>query len=150
MEGWKRWLDRDTRPAAQFIRYGLVGVSATLIDLLLFSVLSLWVLPSVSLELGDEVRADRAKINYTIAFFVANVYTYAVNARFVFVPGRHRKSVEFGLFLLVSALSFGLGYWVIDYMITSHGARTFVAKLVSIVASVSINYACRRFLIFKT
>ncbi len=150
MIGWRRHLGRDTRPLAQFIRYGIVGVSATILDLIIFSVLSLWIYPSVDQELGNEVRAHRSTLNYTAAFFITTVYTYIINARFVFVPGRHSKVVEFGLFVAVSAVSFALGYFVIHYTITQHGTPTFVAKLASIVSSVLINYACRRFFIFKT
>jgi putative flippase GtrA len=150
MARWKRWLDRDTRPAAQFVRYGLVGASATILDLLIFSLLSLWVFPSIDRELGDALRAERSKINYSIAFFAATLYTYVINARFVFVPGRHHKFIEFALFLTVSGLSFALGFAVIDFLILRYSAPTLAAKLASIVVCVLINYACRRFLIFKT
>lgn len=145
-----RLLERDTRFWAQFIRYGMVGVSATALDLLIFTILSEWVHPSVDPSLGNELRAHKAGLNYTIAFFVANVYTYWVNARWVFVPGRHSKRVEFALFLGVSAISFGLGYLVLHHAISQYGTPTFTAKLASIVVSVLINYACRRFFVFKT
>lgn len=150
MIGWRRHLGRDTRPIAQFIRYGIVGASATILDLLIFTLLCLWVLPAVDHELGDEVRARRSTINNTAAFLIATIYTYLINSRFIFVPGRHPRLVEFSLFVAASMVSLALGLVIIHYLITYHSTPTFAAKLASVAAGVMINYGCRRFFVFKT
>ncbi|MFT4639541.1 MAG: putative flippase GtrA [Verrucomicrobiales bacterium] len=147
---WKSLQERDTRPFAQIIRYGIVGLSATLLHVSIFSIFSLWINPAIDPELGNEVRAHRSTINTTIAFLISNVYTYLINSRYVFVPGRHSRMVEFGLFLAVSALSFGLGVWINRFLIATHGVPTFPAQGAFIVTSALINYVCRRFIVFKT
>ena len=150
MINWARLRQRDTRPLFQIIRYGIVGVSATLIDFTIFAILSQWVLPAIDSELGNQVRADRSTINSAIAFFIANIYTYVINQKYVFVPGRHRPLVEFLIFVGVSALSLLLGLWVMRYLINVYSVPTYPAKGVAIAVSILINYVCRRFLVFKT
>ena len=150
MIDWKRLRERDTRPFYQILRYGLVGLSATLIDLLIFAGLSHLILPAIAHDLGDSVRADRSTINSAIAFFIANLYTYVINQKYVFVPGRHRPGVEFIIFVTVSAVSLLLGLWVMRRLINGYSADTYSAKLVAIGVSILINYVCRRFLVFKT
>ena len=150
MIDWARLRERDTRPFFQIIRYGIVGVSATLIDLAIFAILSQWVLPAIDSELGNQVRADRSTVNSAIAFFIANIYTYVINQKYVFVPGRHRPLVEFLIFVGVSALSLLLGLWVMRYLINVYSVPTYPAKGVAIAVSILINYVCRRFLVFKT
>ena len=145
-----RLRDRDTRPHVQFIRYGIVGASATLLDLVIFSVLSLWVFPAVDFELGDDVRVHRSTINTGMAFLVANIYTYIINVKFVFLPGRHPRGLESAIFLAVSVVSFGIGLWVMRTLIATFSVATIVAKLAGLGPPVVINYACRRFIIFKT
>ena len=150
MIDWARLRHRDTRPVFQIIRYGIVGVSATLIDVAIFAILSQWVLPAVDSELGNQVRADRSTINSAIAFFVANIYTYIINYKYVFVPGRHRPLLEFLIFVGVSALSLLLGLWVMRHLINAHSVPTYPAKGVAIAVSILFNYVCRRYLVFKT
>ena len=150
MIDWARIRNRDTRPFFQIIRYGVVGVSATLIDVAIFAGLSQWVWPAIDQELGNQLRADRSTINSAIAFFIANIYTYIINHKFVFVPGRHRPSVEFFIFVGVSALSLLLGLWAMRYLINVYSVPTYSAKGVAIAVSILINYVCRRFLVFKT
>lgn len=147
---WARLRERDTRPIFQIIRYGIVGVSATLLDIAIFAALSQWVLPAIDSDLGDSVRADRSTVNSAIAFFIANVYTYFVNKHCVFVPGRYRPAIEFAIFVGVSAISLLLGLWVMRYLINEHAMATYPAKGVAIAVSILINYVCRRFLVFKT
>ncbi len=148
---WIEFLKRkDTRPWVQFIRYGVVGASATVVHLIVFSILSLWVLPAIDQGMGDSVRATRSTVNTTIAFLVSNSYCYWLNRRLVFVPGRHSARKEFLLFFLVSGLSFGMGGVVNQVLIGRYGVPTYAAQGAYIATSVMINYVCRRLFVFKS
>ncbi len=149
MQPSSNWRARDTRPLAQFIRYGIVGASATVLHLVILTALSKWVYPSIDPDLADEVRANRTSINTVIAFFIANIYTYIINVRYVFVPGRHHRAVELIAFLSVSALSLGLQILIIQVLIRGFGAPTWPATFVAIGLTAVVNYLSRRFLVFK-
>ena len=142
--------DKSTRPLVQFIRYGIVGASATVVHLIVFNLVSYFVLPAIDENLGDQVRSQRGMINNTIAFLVSNTYCYLLNAKFIFLPGRHSKWVEFGLFFAVSGISFVVGTGLFGFLIRQFGVATNLAQVAYILASVSLNYVCRRFIVFKS
>lgn len=159
--GLKRFLSRDAGPLAQFVKYVLAGGVATVTHVAVFFLCGRRLLPCLTPEdvvvrlLGLEVppaaaaRARNAAICNVIGFVVANTICYLLNRRFIFVPGRHRRSVEFLLFFAVSATSILLGTAVQSWLIAAHGVQTTPAFGANLAASLAINYLARRFVIFK-
>jgi len=67
----------------------------------------------------------------------------------VFRRGRHAWPVEIGLFYLVSGVAGGIGTLTMKLLITAAGLTTTIAFSANVVSSLLINYAMRRFVIFK-
>jgi putative flippase GtrA len=158
----QQFLRREAHPAVQFIKYGLAGGIATVVDLGITYLLSWRMIPALTsddlvvrllhlniIPVEEAVRARNYVFCRGISFFFANFAAYVINVLWVFEPGRHSRLKEISLFYIVSAISFvvgaGLGAGLIHYF-----SWTFTnALLVNAVASVMINYVCRKFIIFK-
>lgn len=88
-------------------------------------------------------------VDKTLAFLVSNFTAYVTNVRWVFQSGRHSRRKELGLFYAVSGVSYlvGMGMaWLLIDRFSLPSSLTYGALLV---ASVMINFVCRKFLIFK-
>ena len=146
----------------QFIKYAICGGVATGVDMLVFYSLSWLVLPALRdndpvvrllrlrvRPVDERVRARRFVINTVATFMVSNLAAYLLNIHWVFEPGRHPWYIEIGLFYAVSgisvALGTGLGWAMIRWLHFSTTA-SYAGKLV---ASLMINYVCRKFVIFR-
>ena len=159
---WKTFCSTDAHPLVQFIKYGIAGGIATVVQTIIFFTLSMTVLPAskpdeflvklfgVTLpEIENAVRARNFICANGIGFIFSNFTAYVCNVLWVFKPGRHSRAKEIGLFYLVSSIAFVpsvlLGAGVIDRF-GLQGEYTF---LIMVLMSVMVNYACRKFLIFK-
>ena len=88
-------------------------------------------------------------LDNVICFFFSNLTAYILNVRWVFKPGRHNRVVEVLLFYAVSALSALIGTPLMGLLIRYLGLMTTLAFGVNIVVAVMVNYALRKFVIFK-
>ena len=140
---------KETHVFLQFVKYGLCGGVSLVVHTVLFALLSHWLYPAVDLSLGDNVRAHRATVNNGIAFLFSNTVAYYLNVKWVFVRGRHRPWKEFALFTGVSAISFVVGIVLVPVLIRGYGVHTWVAQGAFVGTSVLINFACRKFLVFR-
>ncbi|MFT5123038.1 MAG: putative flippase GtrA [Kiritimatiellia bacterium] len=139
-------MSHDAHPFVQFVKYGVAGVLATATFAGVFALVTTYWLPV----------SEDSRFNYTlasiIAFVPSNVVAYVTNILWVFKPGRHGRGKEVVLFLGASTLAFcigtPLGQWLVVRFDLVEMLR-YLALSVSIVASVLVNYACRKFLIFK-
>ena len=158
----QQFLRRDAHPAVQFIKYGLAGGLATAVDLALTFLLSWKFLPALTshdklvtvtgiaiLPVAESSRWINYFIDCGLAFLVANFVAYVANVLFVFEPGRHSRAKEITLFYAVSGISFALGTGLAAALIHFAGLETSYAKIVNMFASVMINYAGRKYFIFK-
>lgn len=168
---WRAWLawaaSHDTHPLIQFIKYGIAGGFALLTDLVFFTLSNLFLFPidpdsSVSLPTGglaalgpwlSEMRHDPSVINYVrcnfIGFLFSNVTAYLLNVKWVFRGGRHRRHLEITLFFAASVVAFVLGTAIGAFLVGSFGLNEYLAKAGNVVGAVLINYACRKFIVFK-
>lgn len=150
------------RNLTQFVKYGLCGGLATVVDLAVFYALSLTVIPTLLPDdplvqrlglsgpfVSEAVRARNYVLARAVAFVFSNLTAYVTNVLWVFEPGRHRRHVELGLFYLVSGFSLAAGTAVGWSLIHWGGLSTTVSLLANVVASTLINYACRKYLVFK-
>lgn len=166
---WLVWAaSHDAPPLIQFMKYGLAGVLAMGTDVLFFTLANVFLFPigdaaeSVNRPLSEyaslgvwlrEMASDPRVVNYlkcnVIGFFFANIVAYFLNVKWVFRGGRHRRHWEITLFLLVSLISFLLGSALGAYLVGRFGLNEYLAKGGNIVASILINYLCRKFWVFK-
>ena len=158
----KKQLGHDSHPFVQFIKYGIVGGMATATHIVTFFLLSWLVLPCFTQDdiavrlfgltvpvISESTRLWNAGWCTVIGFTVANVFCYILNRLFVFKPGRYHWVLEFLLFFSVSGISMALGTAIQSVLIKYQGAQTSWAFGVNIVCALFINYAMRKFVIFK-
>ena len=158
----KKFLEHDTHPLVQFIKYGIVGGMATATHIVTFFLCGWFFLPCLTQDditvrllgltvpaITEGTRAWNAGICNGFGFVIANVFCYIMNRLFVFKPGRHHVLVEFLLFFAVSGISAVLGTAIQTFLITQYGMQTTLAFGANIICALAINYAMRKFVIFK-
>ena len=158
----RRFLSHDSGAFAQFVKYGVIGVLSTCVQMVVFYVLAAtalkclgpddWAvrllgLPAVSVGAG--VRAFRAAVATAIGFTVANIFCWLMNRLFVFKPGRYRWYVGFSLFFGVAALATVVALGVQSLLIKYAGMMTTMAVIVEVIVSFFFNFFIRKFIIFK-
>lgn len=158
----RHYLSHEVSASAQFVKYALVGVLSTLIQVVAFYSLAAtvlrclkaddWAVRLLGLPSADVGDTERALFFFTataLAFLISNLFCWLFNRLFVFTPGRHAWYVELALFVGVSALAMVLAALVGSWLISSFGIMTTLAALTQIVFSFALNYLARRFFIFK-
>lgn len=165
MEFIKKFLSHDAGPVAQFLKYAIAGGIATCVQIVSFFVFGWLVLPCLTdtdpvvkilvklfdftlPEQSGNVAFNAACCN-VIGFILANIVCYFLNRLFVFKPGRHNPVVEFFLFIAVSGISLAIGTGLQTWLISCYAVHTSVAFGTNIISALAINYAVRRFFIFK-
>jgi len=155
-------LSHDAHPLVQFIKYGVVGGMATALHIITFFLCGWFLLPCLTQDdpvvrllgltapvLTQATRAWNAGLCNAIGFFLSNTFCYILNRLFVFKPGRHHWIMEFLLFFAVSGISMVLGTTIQTFLITQAGVQTTLAFGANIICALFINYAMRKFVIFK-
>lgn len=152
----------DIAPLVQFLKYAIAGVIANVVHIIVFH-LGAWKL-FPALQDGDlavkllklpiskndnATRSRNSMISNAIAFVFANFVAYVINVYWVFEPGRYSWIVEISLFYLVSGTSVALGTVLMGLLIRRYGILTTYAFVTNIVTALMINYAMRKFFIFK-
>lgn len=159
----QQFLDRESAgPLVQFIKYALAGGVATAVDIAVFYLVAWKLIPALR-EDDPVVRALKLKVHPVteaqrsarfvyvtlIAFMFSNLTAYLINIFWVFQPGRHVWWIELLLFYAVSGISIfiggGLGWVLIKWFHLSTTA-SYACKMI---ASLLINFVCRKFIIFK-
>lgn len=155
-------LSNDTGNFIQFIKYGIAGGLATVTNIILFQLAAWKIWPCLEDNsllvkifdlsvpvLEDSVRGWHAVYSNVLAFMIANFVAYILNIKFVFKAGRHHWVVEIGLFYLVSGISMVLGTIIMKWLISTYGISTDIAFFTNMITAILINYAVRKFFIFK-
>ena len=158
----KQFKGHQHGPLVQFIKYGIAGAIATVVHVSLFFLLAWKVFPALTVSdpiagflditpspITDSQRAFHAALNNFIAFLVSNFVVYTINIKWVFEPGRHSRWKEISMFYLVSGGSVAIGILIQSILIDFYGLDTTYAFGINIVVCLLINYAARKFFIFK-
>ena len=158
----KKQLGHDAHPLVQFIKYGIAGGLSTATHIVTFFFCGWFFLPCLTQDditvkllgltapaLSEATRAWNAGCCNAIGFVISNILCYILNRLFVFKPGRHHWVLEFLLFFAVSGLSMVIGTAIQTFLITHQGMQTTLAFGANIVCALFINYAMRKFVIFK-
>ncbi|MBX7210008.1 MAG: GtrA family protein [Verrucomicrobiaceae bacterium] len=98
---------------------------------------------------SDDIRAQNLLVCNFIAFMLANIVAYVTNVLFVFKTGRHHPILEFLFFTAVSGVAFGISQIAGPWLIHQFGLATKLAILTNVVASMLLNFAGRKFFVFK-
>ena len=158
----KALLSRDTHPVIQFIKYGMAGGFSTAVHITIFFLCGWFIFPCINQddilvklfgltapEIAEGVRQWRALWCNGIAFSVSNTVCYFLNILFVFKSGKHHWLIEFLLFFAVSGISMVIGSTIQTLLIANLGMQTTLAFGANIFCSLAINFAMRKFFIFK-
>lgn len=158
----KKHLSHDAHPVVQFIKYGIAGGMATATHIAIFFLCGWFLLPCLTQNditvrllgltapaISETARVWNAGFCNAIAFGVSNTLCYVLNRLFVFKPGRHHWVLEFLLFFAVSGVSMAIGTTIQSLLIKCYAMQTTLAFGANIFCSLMINYAMRKFVIFK-
>ena len=158
----EQFMGRTAGPLIQFIKYGISGGLATVVHIFLFYIFAGFVFPAFTesdlavkylglpaADIAESLRARNATIDNIIVFFFSNMVAYILNILWVFESGRHNRFVEILLFYAVSGVSAIVSNPIMYFIIRRYGITTTIAFGVCIVVSVLVNYAMRKFVIFK-
>lgn len=158
----EQFMGRDAGPLVQFIKYGIAGGCATAAHIVIFHLAAWKILPALQAkdaavvffklsyrELDDATRARNSMLDNGIAFVISNFIAYLLNIFWVFHAGKYPWYIEIGLFYLVSGISIAIGTGIMGYLIKRHSIRTTYAFLANLVTALLINFAMRKFVIFK-
>ena len=163
IDSLKKILSHDSGPFWQFVKYGAIGVMATLVQtgvFYLFATTCLKCLGSGDVMvkylgfapaegITDGVRAFRFSLATSVGFVLANVFCWLMNRWFVFRPGKFRWYVEFGMFFGTSTVATVIALAASSALIGWFGLMTTIAVFVEVVVSFLVNFFVRKFFIFK-
>jgi putative flippase GtrA len=158
----RQFAGRDAGPVIQFLKYGVSGAIATGTHIVIFHLCAWKLFPALQekdwavklfklpvVEIDDRRRSRNSMIDNLAAFLLSNLVAYLLNIWWVFEPGRHHFLIEIGLFYLVSGISIVIGTSLMGFLIRRFGMRTTFAFGANLVTALLINFAMRKFVIFK-
>ena len=156
-------LSLDSGPFWQFVKYGTIGVMATLVQTGVFYLVSAlclnclgpgdWAVENLGLPaaqgISDGVRSFRFAVDTAIGFVVANVFCWLMNRKFVFRPGRYPWHLELAMFFGASTFATIIALGLATALINWAGLMSSLALFIEIVCSFLVNFFVRKFFIFK-
>ncbi|MFT5633961.1 MAG: putative flippase GtrA [Rubritalea sp.] len=132
---------------AQFFKYGKFGFLATGVLLGVYFIISRSFGEYVADDLPKEtLKSHLARVMF-VAFVLANIVAYLTNRMFVFTPSGRHWTMEFLIFLAVSATSFYAGNFAKDWFIDA-GLNKDIAALSFAVSSALVNFIARKYIVF--
>jgi len=158
----EQFRSRDAGLVVQFIKYGISGAIATAVHIVVFSIMAWKGFPALTERelivrvlgvpvspVGDALRARNAALDNVVAFLFSNMTAYLLNILWVFHRGRHHWLIEVCLFYAVSGVAMLAGTTLQTWLIGRLGLTTTAAFVANLVTALLINYAMRKFVIFK-
>lgn len=152
---WRRIRSREVPWQIQFLMYCFCGVLATFVSVGLTVLFSTYLIPAYEGMLvdgepiSDELRSRNLTLNSCLAFVPTNFVVYALNVLLVFKPGKLGLWKELGLFTAVNLFSFIVSLLSGPMLIYYLGISTNFALLINTVVAFAVNFAARKFLIFR-
>lgn len=132
----------------QFVKFGIVGVSNTLIS---------YVSYVISLKLFEQIGV-LPRIDYlvaqAIAFFIGLLWSYFWNNRFVFTKkegeSRNSWSTFFKMFISYASTSLILNSILAYIWVEVVGISKLIAPIINLLVSVPLNFIINKFWAFRT
>ena len=132
----------------QFFRYLVVGVAGTLIYAAVFWLLNETVL-SADKSLSEFERGRNYVLSNSVAFVFSSIFVYLKNRSWVFSAGPHTRTKEISLFYLVAFVAYLIGTPTGTWLIAQWGWNEYYALIVTVAASVLVNFIGRKLLVFS-
>jgi putative flippase GtrA len=131
---------RQRRGVRQFVKFGIVGASGFVVNLIVFTVLQRFV--------ADRTAAGPYYAIYSVAFLAGGVSNYFLNRIWTFRSTGHagKEAVQF-LSVSVLALLVGLGVSALVAPALGHGHRTW---LVATLSGIFVNFFVNKYWTFRT
>lgn len=158
----RQFAGHKAHPVIQFIKYGISGGIVTAFSMAVFAILTWKVFPSLQenelivrllnlqvMPMDETLRARNFAYCKIIEFMLAGLVCYFINVAWVFEPGRHSRRKELLLFYAVSLISFVVGAGLGAGLIAFFNAGAVTAYVVNMVTAVLINFAGRKYYVFK-
>lgn len=138
--------DRTANSILQFIKFGVVGLSNTIISYLI-NVLILLGMRTLQIE-WDYIVAN------VVAFVLSVLWSFYWNNRFVFRVGEGEER-SIGKALLKTYVAYGFTGIILNnllswFWITVMGISKFIAPLINLIVSVPLNFVINKLWAFKT
>jgi putative flippase GtrA len=143
-----KFVQNKTHVTVQFIKYGLAGVVATGVHVVVFTILNETVLPAGLSEENAE-RGWNFFWSFSIAFIVASGVAYDLNRRWVFQSGRHTRLVELALFFSFATIAYLLGTPLGAFLVSKYPLNEYVVYFLVLTASVLVNFLGRKLVVFQ-
>jgi len=153
---------RKAHPVIQFIKYGISGGIVTVFSIAVFAILTWKVFPSLQenelivrllnlhvAPMDEMLRARHYAYCQIIVFMLAGLVCYLINVAWVFEPGRHSRHKELLLFYGVGLISFAAGTGLGAGLIAFFNTGAVTAYVVNMITAVLINFAGRKYYVFK-
>jgi putative flippase GtrA len=84
-----------------------------------------------------------------IAFFLIQIFNYALSRKWVFQSTANKKRVEFPVFMIFVGCGFAINQAGLWFFADTVGIRYEIAKVIAIILVVIWNFFTRRFIVFK-
>jgi len=132
----------------QFFRYLVVGVAGTAIYAAIFALLNETVF-SADDALNEYTRGRNYIFSNSAAFLFSSIFVYMKNKSWVFEGGNRSRHGEIMLFYGVALLAYLIGTPAGTWLIAKHGWNEYFALVVTVGASVLVNFVGRKLLVFR-
>jgi len=140
---------RENTPLwAQFFKYVIFGLLGFGVYIGVYALVRVFYGGYIADELPSDVLKSHLTHVLILAFMVSNLVSYITNRIFVFTPSGRSKLAEFGIFLLVSSISFYAGNVAKNWFIDA-GLHKDLAVLSFAIASVLVNFITRKYIVFS-
>jgi len=152
---WRAFIRRDTHPLLQFAKYGFCGVLAILTHSTVFGWLGHHVWPAFEhMTVNGHPITNQERIQGFIpssicGFLASNTVAYFTNLLIVFTGGRHHRLLEFLYFTLASSVGYLAGLILALVQLHNGQPKSWIALATIIVTATMVNFACRKFFVFK-
>ncbi|HHU77348.1 MAG: GtrA family protein [Caldicoprobacterales bacterium] len=120
----------------QLVKFGLVGLLNTAIDLGVFTLLT------------AAVRLDSV-ISHVISYSCGVINSYYWNRTWTFQKKGKFHPAEFLKFVLVNLVSLGASALVLYYLETGAGMHVYLSKLGAVFCSLLVNFAGSKLIVFR-
>ena len=136
----------DKKSIVQFLKFGLVGVSNTMVSYVLYAA-SLLILQEIGVDIGTKYLWANG-----IAFVISVVWSYYWNNRFVFVgrKNNHWLKVLGKTYIAYSFTGLFLSGILLSVWIQVFRISEYLAPIINLVFTVPINFIINKFWAFKS
>jgi putative flippase GtrA len=162
----REYIKRKDHLLLQFFKYGFSGALSCAVELVTFYLCATClflaldpddIFVQLSEKIGfrvpvvtdTKVRLRGFMLAKGVSFVISNIVCYALNVLFVFKSGRHRRHREIIYFYTLSLSVILIAMAFSAWLISSFNVTSTIANILSIGLALSVNFAGRKYFVFK-